>query len=107
MLNFFRLYTKESGSLRIGVHSPGTVIELQVPAPLLIEGIDKLLISCHNILHQTLFTVINLEGSRTVHRENKLGKELCRSRNRLLGNGMFILKLLHKAEMLDEGMFLL
>ena len=90
----------------IAEHAPGTVIQLQVAAPRRIQRADDRTIRSGNILNQLFIIRIDLLRLLSIILAVKLGQQLCRRRNGLLGNDPFFLKLLHKTEMLHKRMIL-
>ena len=85
-------------------HSPGTVIQLKIPAARVIQIPDNLTVNSYNILNQFFIRSIILHGFHPVKGHRKLRQKLCRRRNGLLCHCLFILKLLYKTEMLHKGM---
>ena len=100
--HLFRLHAEHKRRGGVYANAPRAVIKLQVAAACVVELLDERPIDLCNVLKQLFAVRVDFIRRLRVHREDHLLVELCRRRNGLLCDGVFVLKRLHKPEVLHK-----
>ena len=85
-------------------HAPGAVVELHVAAAGGVQVENHLAVGCGNVVLQLAAVGIDTQRVERVVAAEKLGQQLGRSRQRLLGHNAFLFELLHELVVFDERM---